>query len=88
MSSHKQFYYMGSGGLKLFRLRQLTTLHHAASSLQYDADTLYLIQKHLLQINDLPTSFDSLDRVMELRRSLDPKPDVRIPPDSWEDACE
>ena len=70
---------MGSGGLKLFRLRQLTTLHHAASSLQYDADTLYLIQKHLLQIKDLPT-FDSLDRVMELRRSLDPKPDVRISP--------
>ena len=87
MSSHKQFYYMGSGGLKLFRLRQLTTLHHAASSLKYDADTLYLIQTHLLQMKN-PTSFDALDRVMELRRSLDPKPDVRIPPDSWEDECE
>jgi len=70
MSSHKQFYYMGSEGLHLFRLRQLMSLHHGALSLHYDADTLYLIQKHLLQIKEIPTS---LDRVTQYREALDPK---------------
>ena len=69
MSSHKQFYYMGSDGLYLFRLRQLMSLHHGALSLHYDSDTLYLIQKHLLQIKEIPIS---LDRMIQYRDALVP----------------
>ena len=84
-----RFYYFGGNGLHLFRLKQLTTLHHVASSLQYDCDSLYLVQQHLLQMKDPPTD---LNTVMEWRRALDPTFDAdqgeREPPDCWEDDCD
>ena len=84
-----RFYYFGGNGLRLFRLRQMTTLHHAASTLQYDCDSLYMVQKHLLQMKDPPTD---LETVMEWRRALDPAldpdPPEREPPDCWEDECD
>lgn len=70
MAEKKQFYYMGDKGLHLLRIRQLTTLHHAASSFKYDSDTLYMIQNHLLQMKYNPIL---VDRVITLRKSLDPK---------------
>lgn len=70
MSEKKQFYYMGDQGLYLLRIRQLTTLHHVVSSLKYDSDTLYMIQNHLLQMNYNPIS---VNRIITLRKSLDPK---------------
>ena len=66
----KQFYYLGGNGIQLFRLRQLTTLHHVASKLKYDSDCLYLIHNHLIKMKEPP---DSLERVIEWRKSLDPK---------------
>lgn len=70
MSEKKQFYYMGDEGLHLLRLRQITTLHHVASKLKYDSDTLYMIQNYLLQMK---SNTMSVDRVITLRKSLDPK---------------
>ena len=84
-----RFYYFGGNGLRLFRLRQIATLHHVASTLQYDCDSLYLVQQHLLQMKDPPTD---LEKVMEWRGALDPTsdpdPPEREPPDCWEDECE
>ena len=77
-----RFYYFGGYGLHLFRLRQMTTLHHAASTLQYDCDSLYMVQKHLLQMKDPPTD---LETVLEWRSALDADPSEREPPDCWED---
>lgn len=70
MSEKKQFYYMGDEGLHLLRLRQITTLHHVSSKLKYDSDTLYMIQNYLLQMK---SNTMSVDRVITLRKSLDPK---------------
>ena len=65
-----KFNYMGKEGLHLLRLRQIITLHHVASKLKYDSDILYMIQDYLLQIKSIPMS---IDRVITLRKSLDPK---------------
>ena len=70
MSEKKQFYYMAGEGFNLLRLKQITTLHHVASKLKYDSDTLYMIQNYLLQKEFNPTS---IGRIVELRKSLDPK---------------
>jgi len=70
MSEKKQFYYMGDEGLHLLHLRQITTLHHVASKLKYDSDILYMVQNYLLKIKYVPMS---VDRVIKLRKSLDPK---------------
>ena len=51
MSQKKQFYYMGGEGLHLLHLRQITTLHHVASKLKYDSDTLYMIQNYLCRMD-------------------------------------
>tara|TARA_A100001015_G_C15002932_1_gene719367 strand:- start:716 stop:967 length:252 start_codon:yes stop_codon:yes gene_type:complete len=70
MSKKIKFNYMGDEGLHLLRLRQITTLHHVASKLKYDSDTLYMVQNYLLKIKYVPMS---VDRVIKLRKSLDPK---------------
>ena len=67
----KQFYYLGGDALTLLRIRQIMTLHHAASTLKYDSDTLYMIQDHLHKMKNIPE--DDLHRIHELRKALDPK---------------
>ena len=84
-----RFNYFGGNGLYLFRLRQMTTLHHVASTLRYDCDSLYLVQQHIQQMKDPPKD---LETVMRWRRALDITLDIEPlntePPDCWEDECE
>ena len=72
----KEFYYLGGDALTLLRIRQIMTLHHSASTLKYDSDTLYMIQNHLLKTKDIPET--NLERIYELRKALDPKSDEKV----------
>ena len=69
----KQFYYLGGDALTLLHIRQITTLHHVATSLKYDSDTLYIIQNHLHKMKKIPEN--DLERIHSLRKALDPKKD-------------
>ena len=69
MPGKKQFHYMGNEGMKLFRVKQITTLHHVSKNIKYDSDVLSIVQDYLIKIKE-PSLSHNLHRTIQLRESI------------------